>query len=112
MPAESRAEGWLERIEAYLADLSPDARAELAGPSTGAWTLRVVTAAALPPPVRTEWKKRLGQALGDGANFDFDTDESLIAGAELHFPNAILRFSWRDALSSIRDDIGKPRSDD
>jgi len=28
-----------------------------------------------------------------------------IAGAELHFPNAVLRFSWQSALAAMRAEI-------
>jgi F-type H+-transporting ATPase subunit b len=28
-----------------------------------------------------------------------------MAGAELHFPQAILRFSWRSALATMRAEI-------
>ena len=36
-------------------------------------------------------------AFGDGVAVAFDVDPALIAGAELHFPDAILRFSWQSA---------------
>jgi F-type H+-transporting ATPase subunit b len=36
----------------------------------------------------------------------FKVDPQLIAGAELHFPTAILRFSWQSALAAARAEIG------
>jgi len=28
-----------------------------------------------------------------------------VAGAELYFPNAILRFSWKNALAAMRGEV-------
>jgi F-type H+-transporting ATPase subunit b len=53
----------------------------------------------------TEWKTRLHRALGDQTIIEFDLDPALIAGTELHFPNAILRFSWRSTLATIRAEV-------
>jgi F-type H+-transporting ATPase subunit b len=33
-------------------------------------------------------------------------DPDLVAGAELHFPTAILRFSWQSTLVAMRSEIG------
>ncbi len=39
------------------------------------------------------------RALGDRVPITFEVDPELVAGAELHFPTAILRFSWQSALA-------------
>jgi F-type H+-transporting ATPase subunit b len=35
----------------------------------------------------------------------FESKPDLIAGAELQFPTAILRFSWQSALAAMRADL-------
>lgn len=104
MPTPLRAEAWLERVEQHLAGLTPAERDEIAKALNGG-TLRVVTAGALPEPVKAEWRTRLHRALGNRNTITFDVDAALLAGAELHFPNAILRFSWRSALAAMRAEV-------
>jgi F-type H+-transporting ATPase subunit b len=105
VPTALRAEAWLERVEQHLAGLPPAERDEIAKGLNSDGTLRVVTAVSLPEPVMTEWRARLHRALGDRTIIEFDVDPALIAGTELHFPNAILRFSWRSTLASMRAEI-------
>jgi len=105
VPTELRAEAWLERVEQHLAALAPAERNEIGKGLSGGGTLRVVTAVALPEAVMTEWRTRLDRALGDRTTIVFDVDPDLIAGTELHFPNAILRFSWRSTLANMRAEI-------
>lgn len=105
IPAELRAEAWLERVEQHLAALVPAERAEIVQGLNGGGTLRVVTAVALPEAAMTEWRARLDRALGDKTTIAFDVDAALVAGVELHFPHAILRFSWRSALAAMRAEI-------
>jgi F-type H+-transporting ATPase subunit b len=105
VPSALRAEAWLERVEQHLAGIPPAERDEIAKGLNSDGTLRVVTAVSLPKSVITEWEMRLHQALGDRTTIVFDVDPALIAGTELHFPNAILRFSWRSTLASMRAEI-------
>lgn len=105
VPTPLRAQAWLERVEQHLAGLAPAERDEIAKGLNSDGTLRVVTAVSLPEPVITEWRTRLHQALGDRTTIVFDVDPALIAGVELQFPNAILRFSWRSTLASMRAEI-------
>jgi hypothetical protein len=44
-------------------------------------------------------------AVCHGAAIEFGVDPTLVGGAELHFPNAILRFSWKNALAIMRAEI-------
>jgi F-type H+-transporting ATPase subunit b len=105
VPMELRAEAWLTRIEQHLAGLSEAERAELRTGQNGGGTLRVVTARPLPDPIRNEWRDRLHHALDRDVSVAFDVDEALVAGAELHFPQAILHFSWRSVLAAMRAEI-------
>ena len=105
MPVEQRADACLKRIERYLAGLPPADRDEIRDGAVAGAKLHVITAAPLPPPVQSEWRLRLRQALGDGLDLDFAADPALVAGAELYFPTAVLRFSWRSAVANMRQEI-------
>ena len=67
--------------------------------------LKVLTAAALTPEIVELWNSRLKHDFGDEIAIEYGVDAELIAGAELHFPNAILRFSWQTALDAMRGEI-------
>jgi len=102
-PAEVRAAAWLGLVERHLAAVSEDERAALAG-SLGAETpLLVTTAEALDDTA--PWRERLGQALGTDMPVAFAIDAGLVGGAQLSFPGAILRFSWKDALDALRMEL-------
>ena len=105
VPMASRAEAWIERIEHYLAGLPEAELADLKKQIAGGAPLRVVTAAALPPDLGELWGSRLRRSLGEEIRVEYGVDAGLIAGAELHFPTAILRFSWQTALDAMRAEI-------
>ncbi len=97
-----RAEAWLEHIEAHLKGLPEEERKGLAGPGDGP---TVVTPFPLSDDTQHVWTGRLRAALGDGLTISFDMDPKLIAGAELHFSTAILRFSWQSTITALRAEI-------
>jgi F-type H+-transporting ATPase subunit b len=99
-PVQLRAEAWIERIEQHLQTLPAG---ELAGLRNGALT--VVTAVPLPQDTAGVWRKRLCHLLGDGIATEFAVNPELVAGAELHFPTAILRFSWQSTLAAMRSKV-------
>jgi len=35
----------------------------------------------------------------------FEVEPELVAGAELHFPTAVLSFSWQSALAALRSQV-------
>ncbi len=105
IPAEHRAAIWMHHIEAHLADLPVEQRTELAAGTDDDTRVCVVTDSALPEPVQADWRARLQTALGRPLAIEFAVDEALLAGAELHFPNTVLRFSWRSALEAIRSEL-------
>jgi F-type H+-transporting ATPase subunit b len=112
VPVKLRAEAWLARIEEHLAALPPAEKDALAQQLVDGARLTVVTASMLPAETAEAWRARLNGTLGDRAAIDFDTDRHLVAGAELRFPNAVLRFSWQSALAAMRAEIagdGDPR---
>ncbi len=107
MPIKLRAEAWLERIEQYLAGLSPSEREALLR-QTAEGSVQVVTAAPLPPESVDSWRTRLRESMGQGSEIGFSTDPALIAGVEMHFPSAILRFSWQSTLAALRSGFEAP----
>jgi F-type H+-transporting ATPase subunit b len=105
MPMKLRAEGWVERVEQYLTALPRPELDALTQQLADSVPIRVVTAAALGGESQETWRSRLHNILCHRTAIEFAVDPSLVAGAELHFPNAILRFSWRNALAAMRGDI-------
>jgi F-type H+-transporting ATPase subunit b len=105
VPTELRTEAWLERIERHLAGLAPVERDGLIEGLKNGGTLRVVTAVPLTERILAEYRARLCRVLGDRTPIAFGVDSGLVAGVELHFPNAILRFSWQSALAAMRAEI-------
>jgi F-type H+-transporting ATPase subunit b len=101
VPVQYRAEAWIERIEQYLGALSQSERDALVRQLADGGKLTVVTACALPTETAEQWKERLRRSFGTGG-MTFEVDPDLIAGAELHFPAAILRFSWQSVLAAAR----------
>lgn len=105
VPMALRAEAWIERIEHYLADLPQTEADALRRQVANGAAVKVVTAAALPADVADLWSSRLTRGFGTDIAIEYGVDAGLIAGAELHFPNAILRFSWQTALDAMRAEI-------
>lgn len=105
VPSKLREEAWLERIEQYLAALPEPERDALARQLENSAALTVVTASSLAPDAAAAWQARLRRVLGEGINIAFDVNPDLLAGMELHFPSAILRFSWQSALATVRSEI-------
>lgn len=105
VPAALRTEAWVERVEQYLAALPAAERDGLGRQLANGVGLTVVTASPLPPESERAWQSRLEHVLGDRLTIAFDVDRDLVAGAELHFPNAILRFSWQSTLAALRKEI-------
>jgi F-type H+-transporting ATPase subunit b len=112
IPADLRAEAWLERIELHIGELGDKERKDIDESLKQSKTLTVVTAAALPQKAKTEWKKRIAKALGADCEIGFKADPALIAGAELHFETAILRYSWRSVLDVARSEVGSSENTD
>jgi F-type H+-transporting ATPase subunit b len=105
VPMKYQAEAWIERIERHLGALTTAERNALSKQLFDGVTLRVMTASALSAETAGIWRSRLQHALGDRIAVDYGVDAGLVGGAELHFPNAILRFSWQSALDAMRAEI-------
>jgi len=105
VPMKYRAEAWIERIEHHLGALSAAERDALAAQLPDGVPLKIVTASALSAETADVWRSRLQRALGERIAVDYGVDPGLVAGAELHFPDAILRFSWQSAIDAMRAEI-------
>lgn len=106
VPMQLRAEAWIERIEQHIDALAKSDHDGLARQLADGKALTVITAAPLPAPSADIWRGRLRHSLGDGIQIAFEVNPDLIAGAELHFPTAVLRFSWQSVLAAARSEVG------
>jgi F-type H+-transporting ATPase subunit b len=105
LPAQQRGELWLGRIDSYLASLPQSERDTLGAQLADGADLEVLTASPLPAEIVEVWRGRLRQIFGDHAVVEFAVDPHLLAGAELLFPNSVLRFSWQSSLEGIRTEM-------
>ncbi|MGA9341908.1 MAG: hypothetical protein WBV61_06195 [Rhodanobacteraceae bacterium] len=105
VPMELRVEAWIERIEQHIAGLAKSERDALVQQLAGGKSLTVITAAPLSAATADIWRERLRRPLGVGVAIAFEANPELIAGAELHFPTAVLRFSWQSALAVARSEV-------
>jgi len=95
---------FLTRVLDYLDHLSTAEQAALVS-HLGANSVVVTTAHPLDAREEAEWREQLGKRIGAGASIEFKGDPALIAGAEIKFSSAILRFNWRDALTTAAREI-------
>jgi len=105
VPAQFRAEAWMERIEKSLVELPKSELEALTSQLKDGGSLTIATASALSPTSADALRNRLGHLLGSGLTIDFQVNPELIGGAELHFPAAVLRCSWQSALAALRSEI-------
>jgi F-type H+-transporting ATPase subunit b len=101
-PAGVRSAAWLGLVTEHLTALPTSERDGLILQLAEGTPLRLSTAAALPPEAQGQWLAALKPLLTPDLTIDFTLDETLLGGAELHFPGAILRFSWKDSLDALR----------
>jgi F-type H+-transporting ATPase subunit b len=90
---------FLERVMNYLDRLPAEERAKLLSLAS-AEGLLVTTAHPLDAQEQERWREQLARQLGADLSVKFSADPALIAGALITFPNAILRFNWRDSLNT------------
>lgn len=95
---------FLARIVDHLDHLSDSERAALSAVHGGE-PFRVTTAHPLNPDQQARWTEAITGRLGNSRGVEFTDDPSLIAGAELRFPHATLRFNWRDSIAAARREM-------
>jgi F-type H+-transporting ATPase subunit b len=102
---------FLGRVIDYLNRLPAEERAQLISQSNAS-TLVVTTAHSLGLQEQSQWHEQLAKWLGPNLGIKFSADPTLIAGVEVTFPHAILRFNWRDSLAVALKELrtnGQPR---
>lgn len=99
-------QAFLSRVTDYLDRLPDGERAALFSQLGGDHgPLAITTAHPLDPPEEAAWRDQLAKRIGAAVDIRFAADPALIAGAEIAFPQAILRFNWRDSLAAARAEI-------
>ena len=107
VPMQFRAEAWIERIEQYIDALpKPERDALIQQLTDGQFSERLSRQQPSLRRRRTNGGSACAILLGKQIAIVFEVDPQLIAGAELHFPTAVLRFTWRNALAAARSEVG------
>jgi F-type H+-transporting ATPase subunit b len=89
-----------------VADMPEEERTRLArGPGGGKPSVEVVSATPLRKARQTAVAKMLAQHVDADIGVAFKADDGLLGGAEFHFPHAILRYSWAEALKNAERKI-------
>lgn len=65
----------------------------------------VATAAPLTPGMQEKWREQIAETIGSESKVAFETDASLIGGAEVRFPHAIIKLSVSDALARLKESV-------
>jgi F-type H+-transporting ATPase subunit b len=99
---------FLQRLLNHLEHLAPGERAAMLDQSaSGLGTLWLTTAYPLDANTESKWRNAVARHLGLSPTITFAVDKDLIAGTELKFPHAILRFSWRQALAEAQQQLNQ-----
>jgi len=102
---ESRSTGldaiFLEKIMIYLKSMSPGDFKSLQDQLDGT-ALGIITAEPLDRTGKKAWRSAIGAIFDKKILISFSVDAALIAGADLQFPNGLVRFNWRDSLSQAK----------
>jgi F-type H+-transporting ATPase subunit b len=97
---------FLDRVLDRFDHLSATQRAALFGDTRNDRAqLIVATAYPLNGNAEAKWRSALSERLGAQPQIEFTIEQGLIAGAELKFPRAVLRFSWRDCLTDAQREL-------
>jgi F-type H+-transporting ATPase subunit b len=92
---------FVERLVLRVQNLSESERRQLRGQLLNGAALQLVTAEPVEPSAREALRTQLQALLGADTIVAFAEDAALLAGAELRFPNAVLRHSWQTSLEDI-----------
>jgi F-type H+-transporting ATPase subunit b len=99
---------FLDQVLDHLDHLTAAERAALLG-QVGDDDGRLVLTTAYPmdTDAQSKWDAALKQRLGAASRIAFTNDLKLIAGVELKFPHAIIRFNWRDSLVQAQRELNE-----
>ena len=104
VPMALRDEAWIERMEQHLKRLPATHLEPIVRELEKGGVVTVSTANSLSAATQADWSSRLARILGCGRTV-FEVKPELVAGAELHFPTAVLSFSWQSALAALRSKV-------
>jgi F-type H+-transporting ATPase subunit b len=97
----------LDQLDGKLKALPAEERGRLeADLAKNGARLAVVTAKPLAQKDQKRWTERLEAALGTSVSAKFTADPAILGGAEVHFPHAVLKFTWADELRKAKAVIG------
>ena len=104
--AGSPSDAFLATIEAKYKALPPEERERLTKDlAEKDATLEIVTANALSTDGQARWSEALAKLLGTSPKAQFRVDPAIIGGAALHFPHAVLGFTWAHQLKSAEQEL-------
>lgn len=94
----------LQQADAYFDGLSPkdlaDLQHDIAEPGT---QVTVVTAEPLGADMQSSWRTGLANRFGGQVTVSFSVDPSILGGADIHFPHAVLNLSVAQRLKDAVD---------
>lgn len=64
--------------------------------------VNIITAEKLDANTQKQWSGAIDNVFKKKPNFTFSVNHSLIAGANIQFPNGLISFNWRDSLDEIK----------
>lgn len=91
----------IAKFEDYARALPEDERRNLA--RSAAAGVKIVSALPLDANGESAWRDALARVFGASVDATFANDPSLIAGADLHFPHAVIKLSAADALAKLKE---------
>ena len=91
----------IAKFEDYARALPEEERKTLGRSAAGG--AKVVSAVPIDARIESAWRDALARVFGAAVDVSFASDSSLIAGADLHFPHAVIKLSAADALAKLRE---------
>jgi F-type H+-transporting ATPase subunit b len=99
---------FLDQVLNHLDHLTATERVALLGPvDDDDRRLVLTTAYPMEADAQSKWGSALRERLGTAQRIAFAHDLQLIAGAELKFPHAVIRFNWRDSLAQAQRELNE-----
>ena len=92
---------FLEKIIAHFKSITPAEFSNIEDHLTDG-DLNIITAEKLNAATQKRWSKAIDSVFNSKASFTFSVNQSLIAGANIQFPNGLIRFNWQDSLDEIK----------
>jgi F-type H+-transporting ATPase subunit b len=105
------AEQLFGQLDEHMSRMDGGSWRSLLGPDPKTAEVTVRCAPALDDEAETRWKERLARHFGDTVRLTFETDDHLIAGAQLRLPGGILEFNWAHLLEDVERSLARGEPD-